>query len=229
MSSSLLIENLMTFNLTRQEAIIYEALLTHGEMTGYEVAKETGIARSNVYSALQSLVEKGVLYLLEGETTKYIPVETETFLKNSFSELEEKAKIILANKPQKHIASEGYMTIVGGKNILEKIHEMLEKTKERLYVFAPQNILKDFEQDLEKLVEAEKKVVILSDDFEVYGAICHKTQCEKGQIRLITDSSYVLTGVISGDEHDTCLYSGEKNLVDVMKEALKNKIELLGK
>ena len=125
MSSSLLIENLMTFNLTRQEATIYVALLTHGEMTGYEVAKETGIARSNVYSALQSLVEKGVLYLLEGETTKYVPVETETFLKNSFSELEEKAKIILENKPQKHIVSEGYMTIVGSKNILAKIHEML--------------------------------------------------------------------------------------------------------
>ena len=229
MSSSLLIENLMTFNLTRQEATIYVALLTHGEMTGYEVAKETGIARSNVYSALQSLVEKGVLYLLEGETTKYIPVETETFLKNSFSQLEENAKIILENKPQKHIASEGYMTIVGSKNILAKIHEMLEKTKERLYVFAPQDILKDFEGDLIKLVEAGKKVVILSDDFEISGAICHKTQCEKSQIRLITDSSYVLTGVISSDEHDTCLYSGEKNLVDVMKEALKNKIELLGK
>ena len=72
---SLLIENLTSFNLTRQEATIYVALLTHGQMTGYEVAKETGVARSNVYSALQSLVEKGALYLIEGETTKYLPVE----------------------------------------------------------------------------------------------------------------------------------------------------------
>ena len=31
-----------------------------------------------------------------------------------------------------------------------------------------------------------------------------------------------------GDEHDTCLYSGQKNLVEVMKEALKDKITLLG-
>ena len=71
--------------------------------------------------------------------------------------------------------------------------------------------------------------VILSDDFEIPKAIYHKTQTEKNQIRLIVDSSFVLTGEISGSEHDTCLYSGQQNLVDVMKEALKNKIELLGK
>ena len=60
-------------------------------------------------------------------------------------------------------------------------------------------------------------------------AIYHKTQTEKNQIRLITDSRFVLTGILSGNVHDTCLYSGQQNLVDVMKEALKNKIELLGK
>ena len=80
-----------------------------------------------------------------------------------------------------------------------------------------------------KDVLPEQKVVILSDDFELENAIYHKTQTEKNQIRLITDSRFVLTGILSGNVHDTCLYSGQQNLVDVMKEALKNKIELLGK
>lgn len=75
-----LIENLMSFNLTRQEVIIYIEFLTHGAMSGYEVSKETGISRSNVYSALQSLTEKGALYLVEGESTKYIPVPVKEFL-----------------------------------------------------------------------------------------------------------------------------------------------------
>ena len=72
------------------------------------------------------------------------------------------------------------------------------------------------------------KVVIISDEFVIPGAICHKTTTEENQIRLITDSSFVLTGILSENQHDTCLYSGQQNLVDVMKEALKNKIELLG-
>lgn len=229
MTNALLIENLIHFNLTRQEATIYLALLTHGEMTGYEVAKETGIARSNVYSALQSLVEKGALYMQEGETTKYVPQEAKTFLQNSISDLQEKAKLIEENLPRKVISTDGYLTIVGSKNIIHKIHQILSLTKERLYVLASKEILQNFTSDLEKLVSLSKKIVILSDDFAIEGAIFHKTQTEKNQIRLISDSSYVLTGILSGNEHDTCLYSGQQNLVDVMKEALKNKIELLGK
>ena len=45
---------------------------------------------------------------------------------------------------------------------------------------------------------------------------------------MITDSNYVLTGELFGGQHDTCLYSGQENLVEVMKEALKDKIILLG-
>ena len=35
-------ERLMEFGLTRQEASIYQCLLTEGKVTGYEVAKQTG-------------------------------------------------------------------------------------------------------------------------------------------------------------------------------------------
>ena len=42
-------EHLMKFDLTRQEAAVYESLLENGKLTGYEAAKLTGISRSNVY------------------------------------------------------------------------------------------------------------------------------------------------------------------------------------
>ena len=229
MSQSLLVENLISFNLTRQEALIYVALLTYGEMTGYEVAKQTGIARSNVYSALQSLLEKGALYLIEGETTKYEPVTVKDFLSNTILDLQKKALLIEENAPKKIVQSEGYITILGAKNIENKIRLMLKETQERIYVMASCEILRKFSDELLMLCNSGKKVVVLSDDFELENAIYHKTQTEKNQIRLITDSRFVLTGILSGNVHDTCLYSGQQNLVDVMKEALKNKIELLGK
>ena len=37
------IDYLIQFNLTRQEAVIYLALLSEGELNGYETAKITGI------------------------------------------------------------------------------------------------------------------------------------------------------------------------------------------
>jgi sugar-specific transcriptional regulator TrmB len=232
--TSTLIENLIAFNLTRQEATIYVEFLNHGEMSGYEVAKETGISRSNVYSALQSLAEKGALYLIEGESTKYTPVPVEDFLKNTLGELQKKADLIVKNAPKKKEVQDGYITILGSKNIENKIRLMLESTQERIYVMADKGILSCFGKELRALIGAEKKVVVLSD-FEadsleesfLAGATFHKTETEKNQVRLIVDSSFVLTGEFSGSQHDTCLYSGQQNLVNLMKEALKNKIELL--
>lgn len=231
-----LIENLTAFNLTRQEAMIYTEFLVHGEMSGYEVAKETGISRSNVYSALQSLAGKGALYLIEGESTKYTPVPVGDFLKNTLSDLQKKALLIEENAPQKMETQEGYITILGAKNIANKIRLMLESAHKRIYVMAESKILSCFQNEIRSLIQAGKKVVVLSDfgvdspeENFLAGAIFHKTETEKNQIRLIVDSSFVLTGEISESEHDTCLYSGQQNLVNLMKEALKNKIELLGR
>ena len=55
-----LIEGLTNFNLTKQEATLYVLLLKSGQLTGYEAAKQTGISRSNTYTALAGLVEKSV-------------------------------------------------------------------------------------------------------------------------------------------------------------------------
>ena len=227
MSDMNFIDILNDFGLTRQEGLIYSALLNHGEMTGYEVAKDTGISRSNVYAALTALVEKGAAYLIQGEATKYRPVEIKNFTKNRITELQKNAAWLEKHAPKKVIAADGYITITGAKNIKNKIREMLDKTELRLYMMAPAGVLAEFEDELAGLVKAGKKVVLLTKGFKLSGAKIYEAKPEEGQLRFIADSAYVLTGELTGDEHDTCLYSGQKNLVEVMKEALKDKITLL--
>ena len=227
MSDMNFIDSLNDFGLTRQEGSIYCALLNHGEMTGYEVAKDTGISRSNVYAGLTALVEKGAAYLVQGEATKYRPVEISRFTENRISELKKTALWLEKHAPRKVISCDGYITIIGAKNIKNKIRQMLAETELRLYMMAPAEVLGEFENELTEIVKAGKKVVLLTKDFKLAGAKIYETKPEQGQLRFITDSSYVLTGELTGDEHDTCLYSGQKNLVEVMKEALKDKITLL--
>ena len=70
MEQKSMIDELVLFGLTRQEATIYVCLIQNVDLSGYEVAKLTGISRSNVYSALAGLTEKGAAYLLEGTTSK---------------------------------------------------------------------------------------------------------------------------------------------------------------
>lgn len=223
------LDTLVSFGLTRQEAQIYSTLLLHEQMTGYEVSKETGISRSNVYAALSALVEKGAAYLIEGESTKYTPVAIKKFTENVLSDLSRKAKDLEKNAPQQLVQQEGYITILGAANIRNKIREMLLATELRLYIMAPAAIISEFDAELQELITAGKKVVILSDNYKLKGAKIYETKPEEGQLRFITDSAYVLTGELTGSTHDSALYSGQQNLVSVMKEALKNKIILLEK
>lgn len=222
------IDNLISFGLTRQEAIIYTSLLTHGEMTGYEVSKETGISRSNVYAALSNLADKGAAYLIEGDSTKYLPVKAETFTQNVIKELGEKAQYINTHAPEKQIETDGYITIIGTRNIQNKLLEMIKDTRIRLYISASSRIIDAYEEELIELINQGRKIVIMTDsNYELDGAIVYHTDPEPGQLRVIIDSSYVMTGELTGSDEDSCLYSGQKNLVTVMKEALKNKIVLL--
>ena len=223
------LDNLVLFGLTRIEAQIYSTLLSHGEMTGYEVSKETGVSRSNVYAGLSALVEKGAAYLIEGEAAKYTPVEIKKFTENVISKMERTAGELEKQVPAKIVQSTGYITILGSENIRNKIREMLNSTELRLYILAPGKIISEFDEELKNLVADGKKVVILTDEYKLKGAKVYETKPEEGQIRFITDSAYVLTGELTDSPHDSCLYSGQQNLVNVMKEALKNKIILLEK
>lgn len=222
-----MIEKLEYFGLTRLEAQIYIQLLTQTEMTGYEMAKQTGISRSNVYSSLNGLVEKGAAYMIEGEATKFTAVPVSDFLKNRISELKKKAEEIIAEAPKQQVQSTGYITVKSSRNIKNKISKMLEEVQLRLYILAESSLIEEYRIQLEKLVKEGKKVVILTDSFLLKGAKIYRTNVEKGQLRFITDSNFVLTGELTGSETDTCLYSGQNNLVEIMKEALKNKITLI--
>jgi len=63
------------------EARAYHALLQHNPVSGYQLAKVSGIPRPNIYSVLQRLEERGTVGRVErGNTTLYVPVAPEEFL-----------------------------------------------------------------------------------------------------------------------------------------------------
>ena len=222
------IEDLTEYGLTRQEATIYASLLKQGCMSGYEVAKDTGISKSNVYTALKELVSKGAAVIEEGDATRYLAVDVEKFCINYRRHLEKIAERLKKEQPDRADVQEGYITIETDRHIKDKIYDMLLMCDKRLYVLAQKELLEEYREDIKRLVDAGKKVVILTDGaFDMNGIILYKTDDIAGQIRLITDSSYVLTGEITGSEDDTCLYSAKRNLVEVVKEALKNRISII--
>lgn len=228
MDESAIVEKIMEFGLTRQEAVIYVCLFRSGELTGYEVAKQTGISRSNVYSALAGLVENGAAYVLEGSASKYTPVPIEEFCENKIRSLEEQKKYLAENIPQVTAVQTGYITIEGYRHICDKIYHMLHEAKQRIYWSAPAHFIAKWQEELEALVKNKIKVVLITDEkLAVANSIFYLTEKKEDELRLIIDSEYVLTGEITGKESDTCLYCGQSNFVKVFKEALRNEIRLI--
>lgn len=228
MEDGILLEKLIGFGLTRQEAVLYLCLYQNGEMTGYEASKLTGISRSNVYNSLTGLVEKGAAYKREEAAAKYVAVDVDDFCKNRIRRMEEDREYLTSHVLRPETESEGYLTIAGARHIRDKAVNMLAQAQSRIYLLAPASFIEGLRQELEALAGQGKKVVVLTDGVpKLDGIIFYRKENIENQLRLIVDSSYVLTGEAGGAPMDTCLYTGQKNFVSVFKDALRNEIKLI--
>ena len=228
MVESRAVEYLTHFGLSRQEALVYEQLLAHGKQTGYEIARDTGISRSNAYTSLAALVEKGAGYLVEESAKKYIPVCPEEFCGNRIRRMQEEQDWLAENLPRGASEAEGYITVDREENIRDRICNLLDKAEERVYFSCSAVCLEQFRDKLSAMAEDGKKIVLITDrPFSIQGAIIYLTENRGEQIGLITDSKYVLSGEFGQGSMNTCLYSGQKNFVRLFKTAMANEIELI--
>lgn len=223
-----IIEDLILFGLTRQEANIYIFLLCEGEASGYEVSKKTGISKSNTYTSLAALVEKGAAYIIEGNAVLYTPVNIEEFCNNKIKALVNKKINLINNMPKKRKECNGYITIKGEEHILDKLSNMLIEANERVYLSMCHEMIEKFEAELDMLKQRGIKLVIITDgNLMLDGAKVYYEKRNKDQVRLIVDSKNVLTGEVGDKLNSTCLYSSNNNLVTVFKDALANEIRLI--
>lgn len=228
MEESRFTEYLMHFGLSRQEALVYQQLLEGGKQTGYEVAKEVGISRSNAYSSLAALVEKGAAYLVKETAKRYIPVCPEEFCGNHIRRMEEEKAWLTEHLPGEHTEEDGYITIEGERNIRNRIRLLLEQAEERVYLSCSSDCVGQFAGELEMLSRQGKKVVLITDKaVDMEGILVYTTEDKGKQVGLIADSGCVLSGEYGPGSMNTCLYSGRKNFVTLFKNALANEIELI--
>lgn len=224
-------DKLTLFGLTRQEAAIYRTLCREDvPLTGYEIAKLTGISRSNVYAAVGALTDKGAAYIMEGSPARYSPVSPKEFCGNYLRKLEGFSEELQKELPTATHRTDGYITVNGSQRIMDTVRGMLASVRERVYIAADSEFISDIAADLAGLLEREMKVVIITPETDLLpeGVISYRADCGKGQIRIIADGASVLTGELCRDGSPcSCLFSTKENLVSVLKESLKNQIELI--
>ena len=226
--------NLMEFGLTRQEASLYLCLVAEGDLNGYELCKSTGISRSNVYTGLAGLVDQGAAWLIEGDSVRYRAVPAAEFTANRLRRLNEFRERVLAELPPPRAANGGYVTVKGEAAIIDRLRNLAMEARERIYLSLEPPLLALVWPELEAKAKAGIKIVVITSAPAITDLrlscpemIFHAGAPGAGQIRLIIDSTHVLTGDLNGGQRASCLYSSHQNLVDLFKSALKNEIRLI--
>lgn len=223
-----IVEYLMKVGFTRHESILYVTLCKEGELTGYEAAKISGIPRSNAYLALAGLVEKGGAWRIESDAVKYVAVPTQELTENIRRQFNDILEYIQHNAPSKEISQDPYITITGKTHIFNKTKNIISHAVSHIYLSLSPQELKYFKDDIESaIVRGLKVVIITSPTVHIDGATMYHNDKKAGQIRLIADTTYVLTGEVADEGNSTCLYSKNKHLVQLIKDSLTNEIELI--
>jgi sugar-specific transcriptional regulator TrmB len=77
-----MLKKLIQLGLTKNQAIVYLALIKEPEQSGGEIAKKTKIDRSFVYGILESLIEKGhVGYVIKENRKSFYATDPESLIK----------------------------------------------------------------------------------------------------------------------------------------------------
>lgn len=219
------IEALMQAGFTKHESILYMALCSKGELTGYEASKITGIPRSNAYLCLSGLADKGGAYRINGETVKYGAVDSAELAENLKRNFSQVIKVI-EEIPKVNKSRDTFVSINGKGQILNKMKNLINNAEYRIYISISGDQLPYVIDELKSARDRGLKVVIISSsELKLEGMICYMAEKQYGSVRLITDSSNVLTGQLN--DNPTSLFSMNQNLVDLIKDSLTNEIELI--
>lgn len=220
-----LVQGLKNIGFTQQEANIYITLLKNGELSGYEVAKLSGISRSNVYAALSSLVEKGGAVIIQSNPTKYISTPKRELLANTRRAFEKNMEYLIYHLSDEVIPKDPYITISGETNCMNKIKNMILSAEQRIYISGNNDDIQHFERELKTADKEGLKVVIIApspmDDIK---CIYYSSPIQDS-IKLIVDTREIITGKLSNPPQ--FLYTQNKTLVRLIRETFMNEIELI--
>lgn len=138
-------KQLQEFGLPNTEAKVYLALLELGKSQAGAITKKSGVNRTNVYDALERLIEKGLVgYVTENNKRMFEAVNPEK-LKEILEEKQVKLSSIIKDLKQRYSAgkTEEDAYIFRGKKGMKSVFEDILKEKKELLVYGAESRFKE--------------------------------------------------------------------------------------
>lgn len=160
-----MLDILKNLNFTEYESKAYLALLQESPLTGYAVAKKSGVPRSKIYEVLESLVIRGDVFVSHGNTPQYVPVPAKELIKNRRLKAEEhfdQAEKYFEKFEQTANDRENIWNITGRSEILEKVKACILSAKKRILLEIWKEDFEEIESELKQAAEQGVIVTIIA-------------------------------------------------------------------
>lgn len=233
-----MINKLLNMGFTTYEARAYIALLENGALNGYELSKQSGIPKSNAYSCLQTMLEKGFVYKVERESTHFVPRDFKEITRIIKIQLEDDIQFLSKNLPTSKTEMSNFLTVKGEGNILDKLKLMISEAKDKI-------IIDLWNQDLDILIEALKvaaekgiriyAIIMGTKDYRlnditlgfdyIYNHPITNSPTILRDINMVCDNSEAISAQV-GTSYCTGVYSQNRNFVNIVREGLAHDILL---
>lgn len=224
------LSSLEELGLSGYEAQAYLAALRHPPLTGYQLAKASGVPRSRIYETIERLTAKGLLVSQPGERSLLTALDYRTFLdqkeKDGASTIrflrEELASLRTPVEP-------GIWTITGREHVLELALDLIAHAERHVYVVA-------VEADLAPIAAAiakgrREKVPILGvccgcGEAAIPGLIRHLgPDCSCGsEIAIVVDGLRALIGCTQPEETASAAFTQNSGVVSITEQYIKHEI-----
>lgn len=234
-----ILETLKKLSFTEYEAKAYLALLEDSPLTGYAVAKNSGVPRSRIYEVLDSLAVRGDILVSHGNTPQYVPVPAKVLIKNRRLKAEENfisAEASLEQYSQDAKNRDHIWNITGHDEILEKVKECIASAERRILLEVWKEDYAGLEADLEDASKKGVQITIVS-----YGPIKshfakvyqHDLSSEITEeyggrwIVLSADDSEVAAGIVSLGKDSCAAWTMHQGLVMPITEVILHDLYIL--
>jgi sugar-specific transcriptional regulator TrmB len=232
------IDKLVQIGFSEYEAKAYVALLRDSPVTGYQLAKLSGVPRSMIYEVLGKLTARGAAMVLRKEgSTQYAPVPACEFLAQLQREqdaligaLEEELAGLDAVSDLEYV-----WNIEGHESVMSKAREMIDQAHERIYLSLLPATFPALEEALQRAIGRGVRAVVYSTDELALpgGRVVANPMPDEVQERvgglwmvLVVDAAQVLVGELLDENRARASWTGSPLFVFIAEHHLRTDLYL---
>jgi len=213
------------------ESQVYLALLQQPNVSGYELAKHSGVPASKIYAILNKLIAKELIQVIDSEPKKYIPQPPQEILsrmKGDFLQTVEALQDKLQGLYVQEAAANNHIFNLSGRDlIIRKVLDFIENARNSLWLSVWDEEVDEVAEALRRaaergvelhIVHFGKKLLSIGQEY-VHGRE-HQIRVERGgrRIALIADDEKVILGHFLEDGSSNAAWTTNKGLVLLAKD-----------